>query len=163
MTDHPILKREFLTWLQERGKERGYDTEVDYGEKLIAEPPRLLARTRASVDQSGYLNFKVKDEVKYDNSDFRKVYSIVLDAHSSTEWDPTRDSFYPLTLNYLKEKSTQDVNGDFPVTINLSDDKVKPWKNSIQRLFPTDEDYVPAGERITDEKTQTLNEIAKNL
>lgn len=70
MTDYPRAKNQFLEWLQGEGEHRGYSPEVNYDAEAILERPRLLARTRASVDQRRYLKFKVNDEVEYENDEF---------------------------------------------------------------------------------------------
>lgn len=165
MTDYWRAKKQFLEWLQEQGEHRGYSSEIDYGAKVILERPRLLARTRASVDQRRYLNFKVNDEVEYENDEFEEVYSIILDLHDGRTWDAERNSFYPLSLRLIDDLANKDINEDHPVTINLSHPGVERQKNRLQTLFPIEEEEEqdPPADRITDDRTQELNDIAKNL
>ena len=165
---YPLAKDSFLEWLQEQGRKRGYSPEVYYGSKVMLERPRLLARTRASVMQHGAFNFKMNDEVKYDSDNFENVFSIILDLHDAQVWDPKKDSFYPLTLRQIKRRAGEpDVNGDHPVTINLSDRGVKLHKNNLQRLFPLEDkeesdSRIPA-DKIANECTQRLNNIVKDM
>ncbi|WP_276273571.1 hypothetical protein [Haloarcula litorea] len=166
MTDYWRAKKQFLEWLQGQGEHRGYSPEVNYGAKVILERPRLLARTRASVAQRRKLKFKVNDEVEYENDEFEKVYSIILDLHDGRTWDAEQDSFYPLSLRLIDNISdNKDINGDYPVTVDLSHPGVKRQKNRLQTLFPVEEeeDQEPPAERITDDRTKELNDIAKNL
>lgn len=164
MTDYPRAKIKFLEWLQGQGEHRGYSPEVNYGEKVILERPRLLARTRASVDQRRHLNFKVNDEVGYENDEFEKVYSVILDLHDGRDWDAEQDTFYPLSLRLINNLANKDINEDHPVTIDLSHPGVERQKNRLQTLFPIEEeDQEPPAERITDDRIKGLNNIAKNL
>lgn len=165
MTDYPRAKIQFLEWLQGQGEHRGYTLEVNYGAKVILERPRLLARTRASVAQRRYLNFKVNDEVENENDEFEKVYSIILDLHDGRNWDAEQDTFYPLSLRLINNLANKDINDDHPVTIDLSHPGVERQKNRLQTLFPIEEeeDQEPPAERITDDRTKDLNDIAKNL
>ena len=165
MTDYPRAKIRFLEWLQEQGESRGYSPEVNYGEKVILERPRLLARTRASVDQRRHLNFKVNDEVEYENDAFENVYSIILDLHDGRTWNAEQDTFYPLSLRLIDNLANKDINEDHPITIDLVHPGVKRQKNRLQTLFPVEEEEEqrPPAERITDEQTKKLNDIAKGL
>lgn len=160
MRKYRRAKIEALEWLQKRGQERGYKPEING--LILREPPRLLARTRASVAQQGSLNFKVNDEVEYETDKFDEVYLIVFNLHRPNTWS-SRDSFYPLTLSLIKDLANEDVNGDYPVTINLSDPRIKQWENSIDRLFPDNEEVKSPAERINDDQTQRLNNIARGL
>jgi hypothetical protein len=165
MTDYKRAKIQFLEWLQGQGEHRGYSPEVNYDAKVILERPRLLARTRASVAQRRYLNFKVNDEIEYKNDEFEKVYSIILDLHDGSNWDAELDTFYPLPLRLINNLANKDINEDHPVTIDLSHPGVERQKNRLQTLFPIEEeeDQEPPAERITDNRTKELNDIAKNL
>jgi hypothetical protein len=165
MTDYPRAKIQFLEWLQGQGEHRGYSPEVKYGAKVILERPRLLARTRASVAQRRYLKFKVNDEVEYENDEFEKVYSIILDLHDGRNWDAEQDAFYPLSLRLINNLANEDINGDHPVTIDLSNPGVERQKNRLQTLFPIEEeeDQEPPAEQIIDDRTKELIDIAKNL
>lgn len=162
MREYRRAKIKALERLREEGRKRGYEPEIDYNELVLYERPRLLARTRASAAQRGSLNFKVNDEVRYDGDNFRNVYSIILDLHAPDTWN-SLDSFYPLTLRLIRDLATEDINGDHPVTINLSDPRVKCWENSIERLFPSEGGVKPPADRINDDHTQKLNDIAKGL
>jgi hypothetical protein len=165
MTDYRRAKIQFLKWLQEQGENRGYSPEVHDGAKCILEQPRLLARTRASVAQRGSLKFKVNDEVEYENDEFKNVYSIILDLRDDRNWDAEWDTFYPLPLRLINNLADEDINGDHPVTIDLSHPSVERQKNRLQTLFPVEEerDQEPPAERITDDRVKKLNDIAKNL
>jgi hypothetical protein len=168
MFDHRMAKNQFLEWLQEQGKERGYNPEIHYGSKVILETPRLLARTRASVWQHGAFNFKMNDEVEYDSDNFERVFSIILDLHEPHVWDPKIDSFYPLTLKQIKNRASgPDVNGDYPVTINLADRGVELQKDNLQRLFPFEDgkkqDNKTPADKITNEQTRRLNNLIKRM
>lgn len=165
MTDYPRAKLKFLEWLQEQGENRGYSPELKYGARVVLERPRLLARTRASVAQRKSLKFKVNDEVEYENDDFEKVFSIILDLHDGGKWDAEQDAFYPLSLRLITNLAKEDINEDHPITIDLSHPGVDRQKNRLQTLFPIEEEdnQEPPAERITDDRTKGLNDIAKNL
>ena len=137
---------EFLEWCAEMGSERGYDASRQ--DDLLVDDPRFVARTRYTVDQglntqalnpAGIAHFKVTDEVETQLERFDKVYSIVLDVHSKWTWDPGRDDFYPLTTRYLRRQSSEDINGDYPVRLDLTDPSLKHRRNDLDRLFPDDE------------------------
>ncbi len=165
MTDHSGAKVEFLEWLQKRGKERGYSPTIDRSARVLYERPRLLARTRSSVRQGHSVNFKINDEVEYDSKEFDQVFSIILKLSDTREWNPSRDSFYPISIGVLSNWTNGDRNGDYPVTVDLSTDLLKQRKNSLQMLFPTDsgaDEEVPA-DRIKDEQMKGLNDIARDL
>ncbi len=137
---------EFLDWCVEMGSERGYD--VSRQNDLLVDEPRFVARTRYTVDQGlntqelkpeGTANFKVTDEVETRVDRFDKVHSIILDVHNTWTWDPDRDDFYPLTTRYLRRQSSEDVNGDYPVRLDLTGPSLRHRRNDLNRLFPNDE------------------------
>jgi len=131
-----------------------------------------FARDEESNNDPGTLahdvdtKFKANDEVEYENDKFENVYFIILDLHDGRTWDAEQDSFYPLSLKLIDTISdNKDINGDYPVTIDLSHPGVKRQKNRLQTLFPIEKekDQEPPAERITDDRRKEPNDIVKNL
>lgn len=94
------------------------------------------------------------------------MYSIILDLQDGRNWDAEQDTFYPLSLRLINNLvNNKDVNGDYPVTIDLSHPGVERQKNRLQTLFPVEEEenQEPPAERIVDDRTKELNNIAKDL
>lgn len=118
-----------------------------------------------SVARRGYLNFKVNDEVEYENDEFENVYSIILDLHDGRNWDAEQDAFYLLSLRLINDLANKDTNDDHSVTTDLPHPDVERQKNRLQPLFPTEEgvDQQPPAERIINNRIKELNEIAKHL
>lgn len=173
MSNYPIAKSQFREWVQGEGENRGYSPKIDKDSGVIVERPHLLARTRASVEQQGTLKFKINDEMKYENNtvkseneEFDTVCSIILDLHDGRKWDAEQDAFYPLPLRLISNlKDREDINGDHPITIDLSHDGVDRHKNRLQTLFPIEEEEEEGQEpiQIDDNKIERLNRIAKDL
>jgi hypothetical protein len=174
-SDCKLAKISYLEWLQEEARKRGYDPEIDYDNRLLYEEPYIILRTRASVHQHSLLKFKVNDEVNADVSAFENTYSIVLDLQSRTDFDPSIDDFYPLTLTYYRAVTDPDRNGDYPIGVELTNPRVKRDKNSVDYLFPpessrtdaSDSDHGPDdssgwNDQMSD-RTRRLNEIFQDI
>lgn len=171
-SNHVGAKISFLEWLQREARKRGYDPEFDRDGRFLYEQPFIILRTRASVQQSSPFKFKVNDEVNADVTAFRNAYSVVLDIHSPSDFDPSLNDFYPLTLRHYRESTNQDKNGDYPISISLDD---KRWKNSVNYLFPPDDFGIedPDSRHKPDDsgnqrnemsdRTRRLNKIARSL
>ena len=143
MTRTPMAVFEFLDWIVGIGRERGY--EASRRADLLVDEPRLVSRTRYTVDQglntpswdrSGDVHFKVNDEVKARVDGIDQLYSVVLDVHSKRTWNPDRDDFYPLSVSYLRRQSNEDINGDYPIRLDLTDPYFQSRRNDLDRLFP---------------------------
>ena len=148
MTRPPQAVFEFLDWMVDIGTERGYT--VSRQSDLLVDEPRFVARTRYTVNQGlntpawaqpSDVRFKVNDEVETRLEEVEQLYSIVLDLHDKQTWDSNRDDFYPVTASYLRRRSNEDKNGDYPVGIDLTDPALRRRRNDLDRLFPMDESF----------------------
>lgn len=148
MTRPPQAVFEFLDWIVDIGTERGYTASRQAD--LLVDEPRLVARTRYTVDQGlntpawaqrSDVRFKVNDEVETRLDDVEQLYSIVLDLHDKQTWDPDRDDFYPLTVSYLRRRSNEDINGDYPIGLDLTEPALRRRRSNLDRLFPVDESF----------------------
>lgn len=128
-------KIEFLEWLQERARERGYDPKLDRNNQILFERSFTVIRTRGSLRQSSPFKFKVNDEVNTELPNFENAYSVVLDLHSATEFDPDIDDFYPMPLVYYQTRTNEDKNGDYPISIYLGKPRLERCRNSVDVLF----------------------------
>jgi hypothetical protein len=166
MTDYRLAKRAFLEWLQEQGIQRGYDPSLRLGDMIILERPRLLARTRGSVCQEGNITLRFNDEMNYDGTDFKRVFSIILDLHSRRAWNPGIDDFYPLSLILIETLEKESRTTTNTLALDLDDKRIQKQKNNLQALFPVDgevETIEAPANRIEDDRIGRLNKLANEL
>jgi len=166
--NYTLAKLEFLEWLQEEAYERGYDPELDRQNLILFQRPFTVIRTRGSLQQHSPFKFKTNDEVNAKLPNFENAYSVVLDLHSDTQFDPDVDDFYPLPLVYYRTKTNEDKNGDYPISIHLDKPRMERCRNSVEVLFPLagDEGIGADPKDIRDQmsdKTRDLNNIFRNL
>jgi hypothetical protein len=136
---YPEAKREFRQYIKEEGEERGHNIEIQRLNRssedalYVCVEDETLFRIRASVNQEDVLRFKLSDEIKLDPKDVNEdVFTVFLDLHDGTTWNPDIDDFYPNAWGYL--------NRDNPtcnetITINLSDIYVDRLKNDLGVLL----------------------------
>ncbi|OVE82982.1 hypothetical protein B2G88_18535 [Natronolimnobius baerhuensis] len=161
-------KIEFLEWLQERARERGYDPKLDRNNQILFERSFTVIRTRGSLRQSSPFKFKVNDEVNTELPNFENAYSVVLDLHSATEFDPDIDDFYPMPLVYYQTRTNEDKNGDYPISIYLGKPRLERCRNSVDVLFPSEGDEGTGFDQgdVRDQmsdKTRDLNQIFRDI
>lgn len=137
--DYSEAKREFRQHIKEEGEERGHNIEIQRLNRssedalYVCVEDETLFRIRASVNQEDVLRFKLSDEIKLDPKDVNEdVFTVFLDLHDGTTWNPDIDDFYPNAWGYL--------NRDNPtcnetITINLSDTYVNRLKNDLGVLL----------------------------
>lgn len=164
MTNYLRAKRQFLTWLGERAKEKDVGIKVpprsDYPNYFYRKPD-IFGRVRATKRTLKYKTTDMEVEIEDSkNKEFEEVVCVVLRLKGDG-FDPDRDDFYLLTLPTVEEQSNwQSSQSRSQLDISFSEDGVESHKNDLE--------YILHGsgkkeESETSDEDEGLQDLAKRI